>query len=227
MPVSTKTFLLAPVEKRFITDKLDGYEKKQDRKFGDEVKQLIISVEHLETSRMEVTGVLEFDTIQEIHHRGRILHVPQTIEVPFIADLRSSVRPYLILLHGHQEQAAEILNSILFLPHEKGVAEGSIPADEIHKFVEQNAISIKVCSWRDVNIPYLGKSTLSGPDVARAEQDFSRYNTHGKMNYVMIELSGSHWVVAISEEARAIFYTKIPEATIIKFIKEQITPLIA
>jgi len=226
MPVSTKLFLVAPETTKRLRKCLESYRKVRRESVNDQTVELMTSVEDLEISETRIAGTLKFDRVIAVHHRNRVHMVPETVESRFFFDIRSRVRPFLIVLPKDQDIAIAEMNPILSPSLEPCIVTASIRADEIRMFVESRASSIKYCSWRDINIPHLSKTALWGADVGKATQDFRRYNTHGQMNYVMIELADSGWVVAISEEARTIFYSKVPEPDIIEFLEEIVEPLV-
>jgi len=220
-------YRIAPAIITQLERKLSSYEVIERVKTDDQSVELITSIEQVKATKKEISGVLKFDRLLAIQHRGQIYRVPETVESPFVFDTRSEFRPFLIVLYHAQDEAVDKLNHILSPSREPVVVPSSIPVQEIHNFVENSAASIKYCSWKDVNIPHISKSALWGPDVARAKQDFQRYNTHGKINYVMIEMANTGWVIAISEEARVIFYTKTEEHEIVKFLEQSIEPLVS
>lgn len=227
MPTSSKTYLVAPiVNARLLQDKLESYESTRKESVDGEAIELVTSVEDFEISKSEISGTLKFDRILTVPYRKGVHKIPQTVESGFVFDLRSKFRPVLIVLYHEQDEAVTTLNSILSQAGAETIARAAIPANKIRSYVEDNAVSMKYCSWRDLNIPHISKSALWGPDVGGAKQDFRRYDAHGKMNYVMVELAGSGWVIAISEEARVIFYTKLTEREVVDFLEEQVEPLI-
>lgn len=190
------------------------------------VIKLTTSIDEVTESRNEILGILRYDTVRTCVHRGQVLRVPETLENRFVFDMSSGFRPIIIVFGTPQDEVSQIVESIVFPKEKPGIAKASIDADDIRRFVETKASSIKVCTWRDLNIPNLSKSTLSGASVERARTDFQRYNTRGKMNYVMMELTKNGWVVAISEEARVIVYNKATGDEIVSFIQAEIRELL-
>jgi hypothetical protein len=189
-----------------------------------ETFRLKTSFENLKSEGDQASGDVVHDIVITIPYRDTFQHVRTTMEGSFVFDLESKMRPHLFIFGKEQDTISGVLDTALF-GGDRGIAFTSIAPPKILQFTKSHAAKILWASFKGLNIPNLNKSSLWGPDLATT-QDYDRYCAHGQNHYVMIELKGQHWVVAIGSDGKAIMYSKVSQADFLEFLKTEVVPIL-
>ena len=189
-----------------------------------ETFRLKTSFESVKSDGDQASGNVVHDIVITIPYRDTVQHVRTTTEGIFVFDMESKMRPHLFIFGGEQDTISGVLDTAIF-GGDRGIAFTSISPAKILQFTKAHAAKILWASFKGLNIPNLNKSSLWGPDLATT-QDYERYCAHGQNHYVMIELKGQHWVVAIGSDGKAIMYSKVDQADFLQFLKSEVVPIL-
>lgn len=118
-----------------------------------------------------------------------------------------------------------IFNRNADIPHPM-VFNQFISTAEIEQFLAGHPHTIKFCGWADLDFVGVSKSSLGGANVFQFGHA-QIYDAHGRKSYVLLELNYNGWVIRVSEEGIVTFYTSIPRDVALRFIMDEIVPLLS
>lgn len=181
-------------------------------------------ISELEIVEDTLRGTFEENFIISTTYKDEVFKAPLTVRTYFEFHLRGDII-YLVVA-AKKARANRIANQLSsLLSAERGVIqEARISPDTLRRFFEERMETVKVVFFDDVRLPNVDKLSLYGSQLANTGL-YQEYLKLGKVWYVVFEPEDG-LVIGLTRNCVVTFFSKLSLEDALKFIRENILPLV-
>ncbi|HDO20184.1 MAG: hypothetical protein NDF53_01705 [archaeon GB-1867-097] len=207
---------------RSLARKLFNYRVEEE----EEGRRLITEITDLEVAGRRLRGVYSKDMIIFINRRGEKTPTLITRESPFtFTEYDDRLLLTIIGKKNWANYVANELSKILFITI-GNIVEVKIKAETLRRYHEENPEGTKVIFFDNVDIPNVDKLSLYGPDLMNTTL-YNQYLSHGNIWYIVATSRKFGYIIGITRNCVITAFSKISEYDFMRFIEEEIYPLIS
>lgn len=201
-----------------FTDNVRDLELKTILKITDENDQQLWGLAKYEKPA-KTSKIVDGEIIIEFHKRA--------IQSDFVFFTGNSTHFLSFTNSSQSEYVAQKINEALSVAigREHILLNCFFPAQIIEDFLIANSHTPRDCHWKNLNIPGIANSRLSGSQINRPS-DYNRYNTHGEKKAIMVTLDENDWTLEIHECGSVKFISSVNNSEKLNFIVDKILPLL-
>lgn len=186
---------------------------------------LTAEVQRLGRTSLGLEGVLSFDKILHVPHRGNLVPVPKTFLAPFLfTEYKEKLFLTILEKKWRANNFANLLSEALFITVGY-IVEVKIPAENLRNYHEENPEGTKVIFFSNVDIPNVRKLSLYGASLANASL-YGEFLSHGNIWYVVVTSKRYGYVVGITGNGIVTIFNRIEPKDFLTYATEEVFPLI-
>ncbi|WP_309491862.1 hypothetical protein [Candidatus Hecatella orcuttiae] len=187
--------------------------------------RLVTEVQRLNKTSLGLEGILSFDKILHIPHRGELVPVPRTFLAPFLfTEYGGKLLLTILEKKWRANNFANLLSEALFTTVGY-VVEVKIPAENLRSYHEENPEGTKVIFFSNVDIPNVRKLSLYGASLANASL-YGEFLSHGNIWYVVVTSKRYGYVVGITGNGIVTIFNRVEPKDFLTYTTEEVFPLI-
>jgi hypothetical protein len=223
MVLAAKVFRVnEEIDLKSIARKLQNYHVEEE---AEEGKKLVTEIIDLDLTGESLTGTYLKDSIIYINRRGEKTPAIITLEAPFkFSKYKDKLLLTIIGKKSWANHVANELSKIIFIAI-GGIVEAKINPETLRRYHEENPESTKVIFFDNIDIPNISKLSLYGEDLKNTSL-YTQYLSHGTIWYIVATSKKSGYVMGITRNCVITAFSKISQYDLLKFIEEEIYPLI-
>lgn len=223
MVLAAKIFKInEKVEIKNIAQKLSKYHIEEEIEEG---KKLITEIVDVDVAGENLTGTYVKDGVIYVNRRGEKIPTIITLEAPF--KINKYNEKLLLTIIGKKNWANHVANElskIIFITIGV-IVEAKINPETLRKYHEENPEATKVIFFDNVDIPNISKLSLYGEDLKDTSL-YTQYLSHGTIWYIVVTSKKYGYVMGLTRNCVVTAFSKISQYELLKFIEEEIYPLI-
>lgn len=223
MVLAAKIFKVnEPIDMKSIARKLSGYHIEEEIEDG---KKLVTEIVDLDLIGESLTGIYLKDELIYINRRGEKVPTIITLEAPF--KFNKYHEKLLLTVIGKKNWAnyvANELSKIIFIAIGV-IVEAKINPETLKKYHEENPEATKVIFFDNVDIPNINKLSLYGEDLKNTTL-YLQYLSHGTIWYIVARSRKHGYIIGLTRNCVVTAFSKVNQYELLRFIEEEIYPLI-
>lgn len=207
---------------RSMAQKLSNYHIEEE--VGEETK-LVTEITDIDLVGETLTGTYIEDNMIYVNRRGERIPTIITMEAPF--KINKHEEKLLLTIIGKKNWANHVANElskIVFITL-GAIVEAKISPETLRKYHEENPEATKVIFFDNVDIPNINKLSLYGEDLKNTLL-YMQYLSHGTIWYIVATSRKYGYMIGLTRNCVVTSFSKISEYELLKFIEEEIYPLI-
>ncbi|MCX8169355.1 MAG: hypothetical protein N3E39_04060 [Candidatus Methanomethylicia archaeon] len=210
------------VDLKSIAQKLSKYRVEEEIKEGE---KLLTEIVDLDLIGEILSGVYIKDTVIYVNRRGEKTPTIITLEAPFrFSKYKERLFLTIIGKKNWANYVANELSKIIFIAIGV-ITEAKINSEALRRYHEENPEATKIIFFDNVDIPNINKLSLYGEDLKNTLL-YTQYLSHGTIWYIVAKSKKHGYMIGLTRKCVVTAFSKINQYELLKFIEEEIYPLI-